>query len=123
MEKPTDVLETGEYIEPAQFESHQEGLLFYSYLEMLNYIEYLESQPKEQHAKWVSVSERLPNELDNCLFVVDLPHDHRHGKVYGGVYTGDSLSKNLNRRYEFSTPGISFTASEWMLSPTPPLAM
>ena len=75
---------------------------------------------EQMQPEWISVLEALPEELDCCLFVVDLPHDHRHGNVYGGVYTGDPSSKNAGSRYEFSIPGIGFTASEWMLSPNPP---
>lgn len=70
--------------------------------------------------QWISVKDKLPSAFDNCMFVVDLPHDHRHRKVYGGVYTGDPKSKHPDRRNEFSTPGISFPASDWQLSPTPP---
>ena len=44
MKKPENVLETKDYIEPNNFESDQEAILFYSYVEQENYIKYLEQQ-------------------------------------------------------------------------------
>lgn len=43
MEKPIDVIESGEYIEPNQFATDGEATLFYSYLELSKYIEVLEA--------------------------------------------------------------------------------
>ena len=42
MEKPQDVIENGKYVEPNAFEIDREAILFYSYLEQIEYIEYLE---------------------------------------------------------------------------------
>ena len=42
MEKPQDVTENGEYVEPNAFEIDREATLFYSYIEQIKYIEYLE---------------------------------------------------------------------------------
>lgn len=44
MEKPENVTENGEYIEPHSFEKDSEAVLFYSYLEQIEYIKYLESK-------------------------------------------------------------------------------
>lgn len=44
MEKPKNVIETGEYIEPYTFENDREAILFFSYLELLDYIKFLESK-------------------------------------------------------------------------------
>ena len=42
--KPKNVIETGEYIEPNTFENESEAILFFSYLELLDYIKFLESK-------------------------------------------------------------------------------
>lgn len=42
--KPKNVIETGEYIEPNTFENESESILFFSYLELLDYIKFLESK-------------------------------------------------------------------------------
>lgn len=44
MEKPKNVIETGEYVEPNTFENDSEAILFFSYLELLDYIKFLESE-------------------------------------------------------------------------------
>lgn len=69
--------------------------------------------------KWIPVTERLPDPLQACNFIIDKPDSRRHGKVYGGTYTGDPGSEHEDRRNEFSTPGISWNASHWMPSPMP----
>jgi hypothetical protein len=64
---------------------------------------------------WIPVTECLPDKLQSCNFIVHSQRDYYHGKVYGGVYTGDpedDFSKN-----EFSCPGIAFEASHWMPAP------
>lgn len=43
-EKPKNVIETGEYIEPNTFENESEAILFFSYLDLLDYIQFLESK-------------------------------------------------------------------------------
>lgn len=45
MEKPNNIIESGEYIEPHSFEKDSEAILFYSYLELVEYINYLEGKP------------------------------------------------------------------------------
>lgn len=42
MEKPIDIIESGEYVEPSTFENDAEAILFYAYLELLDYVEFLE---------------------------------------------------------------------------------
>lgn len=43
MERPENVTENGKYTEPNSFEKDREAILFYSYLELIKYIEYLEA--------------------------------------------------------------------------------
>lgn len=64
----------------------------------------------EQSPKWIPVAERWPKPGQRVMFAVDLPGNPKHGKVYGGVFTG----------HDFSTPGWGCTASHWMPSPEPP---
>lgn len=40
--KPINVIESGEYVEPFTFESDRESVLFFAYLKLLEYVEYLE---------------------------------------------------------------------------------
>ena len=44
MEKPINIIESGEYVEPNTFENEREAILFFSYLELLDYIKFLESK-------------------------------------------------------------------------------
>jgi len=44
MKKPIDVIESGEYVEPNTFERDSEAILFYAYLELLKYVEFLEKK-------------------------------------------------------------------------------
>jgi len=44
MEKPKNVIESGEYIPPNCFEKDSEAILFYAYLDLIDYINYLESK-------------------------------------------------------------------------------
>lgn len=46
MEKPINVIESGDYVEPHTFETDREAVLFYSYLEMVEYIQFLEGKLK-----------------------------------------------------------------------------
>lgn len=53
--------------------------------------------------KWVPVTERLPENQQRVLFIVNSRDDWYNGKVFGGTYTG----------YDFAVPGIGFMASHW----------
>lgn len=44
MEKPINVIESGEYVEPNTFESDTEAILFYAYIELLDYVNFLENE-------------------------------------------------------------------------------
>lgn len=78
----------------------------------------IEEYAEQFKPKWISVNDSLPIHGERCLFVVDSPQSHRHRSVYAGSYTGDPEGTGF--RNEFSTPGIGFNASHWMLSPEPP---
>jgi hypothetical protein len=69
---------------------------------------------------WISVEERLPDELQRVSFVVKSRDEAYNGKVLGGKYTGDPKSEYPSRKNEFSTPGIGWEASHWMPAPAPP---
>ncbi|WP_374223515.1 DUF551 domain-containing protein [Chitinophaga sp. HK235] len=71
-----------------------------------------------QMMRWIPVYEALPESLSYCLFVIDDVDGPLHGKVMGGIYTGDPDSRHL--RKIFSTPGAWWNASHWMPSPEPP---
>lgn len=43
MEKPIDVIESGEHVEPNIFENEAEAILFHAYLKLLDYVEFLET--------------------------------------------------------------------------------
>jgi hypothetical protein len=47
MEKPINVIDSGEYLEPHCFEKDREAILFHSYLDLWEYVEYLESENKK----------------------------------------------------------------------------
>lgn len=42
--KPINVIENGKYVEPFTFESDSESVLFFAYLKLLEYVEYLEKK-------------------------------------------------------------------------------
>lgn len=44
MEKPIDVIESGIYVEPNQFENENEAILFYAYVDLTIYVEFLEKK-------------------------------------------------------------------------------
>jgi len=44
MEKPINVIESGEYIEPNTFENDAEAILFHAYLQLLDYVKFLENE-------------------------------------------------------------------------------
>ena len=44
MKRPTDIIESGEYQEPHSFENDREAVLFYSYIEQIDYIKHLEEE-------------------------------------------------------------------------------
>ena len=67
MKKPENVLETKDYIEPNNFESDQEAILFYSYVEQENYIKYLEQQLLIDVV--VGQSEQLPS-CNKCGYYI-----------------------------------------------------
>jgi hypothetical protein len=46
IEKPSNIIETNEYVERNSFESDAEAMLYYSYIEAHNYIKYLEEKVK-----------------------------------------------------------------------------
>lgn len=73
-----------------------------------------------QQQRWIPVSEKLPEQYLQVIFVVDLPGNYKHGKVYGGTYTGDPKSEYASMANGFSTPGWGAPASHWMLAPEPP---
>lgn len=58
----------------------------------------------------IPVTEKLPERQQACLFVVDVKNSHDNGRILGGIYTGnpDDFTK-----YEFATPGVTYTASHW----------
>lgn len=75
----------------------------------MNYL--LELKRKEaKMGDWVSVKDSMPELYQRVLFVVKSENEWYNGKVYGGVYTHP----------DFSTPGMGFSASHWMPSPSPP---
>jgi hypothetical protein len=61
--------------------------------------------------KWISINDQLPTKRQRCLFLINLPGDWQHRKIYGGVYTGDPDSKY--DRDSFSIPGHGYPASHW----------
>ena len=61
--------------------------------------------------KWIPVTERLPESMQQCLFVVSLEADHDNGRILGGWYTGR----------DFVTPGVGWKASHWCAIPDSPL--
>lgn len=63
-----------------------------------------------RNLKWIPVTESLPNRGDKCLFIVDVKNSHDNGRILGGVYTGNPDDFT---RYEFATPGVTYTASHW----------
>lgn len=73
-----------------------------------------------QQQRWIPVEEELPEQFQRVMFVVDLPGNYKHGKVYGGTYTGDPKSESASLANGFSTPGWGAPASHWMPSPEPP---
>lgn len=44
MEKPINVINSGEYIEPYTFENDSEAILFNAYINLLEYVEFLEKE-------------------------------------------------------------------------------
>ena len=44
MEKPQNIIETKEYVEPHTFENDSEAVLFYAYIELQKYVDSLEHQ-------------------------------------------------------------------------------
>jgi hypothetical protein len=56
-----------------------------------------------QQLQWIPVTERLPERMQNVLFVVDCRFDHDNGRILGGWYTGE----------DFVTPGVTWKASRW----------
>lgn len=56
---------------------------------------------------WIPVTERLPERMQECLFIVDSRFDHDNGRVLGGWYTGE----------DFVTPGVTWKASRWCAIP------
>lgn len=65
----------------------------------------------EAQQRWIPVTERLPEEGQRVLFVIDLPGSYLHGIVYSGSYT---------RNGAFSTLCYRCNASYWQPSPEPP---
>lgn len=57
--------------------------------------------------KWIPVTERLPERMQYCLFVVDCKFGHDNGRILGGWYTGE----------DFVTPGVTWKASRWCAIP------
>lgn len=60
--------------------------------------------------KWIPVTESLPERHQRVMFVVKSDNEWYNGKVYGGVYTDP----------DFTTPGMGFEATHWMLLPDAP---
>lgn len=76
------------------------------------------AQPSVQVPQWISVSDEMPEDRQDVLFVVDCKgpkYDHLHGRVLGGKYIG-------GQHGYFSIPGMGVAASYWMPSPPPPAA-
>lgn len=51
MKRPENIIDNGEYNEPNCFESDQEAVLFYAYLEQEKYIDNLEKRLKKTGAE------------------------------------------------------------------------
>lgn len=47
MERPQNIIETKEYVEPHCFESDAEAVLFYAYVELQAYVDSLETELKK----------------------------------------------------------------------------
>lgn len=87
MEKPIDIIESGEYVEPNYFESEGESKLFHSLLEWMDYSSQLQKENEElrEAVKQVlSISDLWLINPENC------PPEHRgemevlenmHGKL------------------------------------------
>lgn len=63
--------------------------------------------------QWISVDERLPDEGQPVLFIVNSGDDLYDGRMLGGVF------RTIAGMPGFSTPGVTYGASHWM--PSPPL--
>lgn len=62
--------------------------------------------------KWISVKDRLPNDMDRVAFVAISQHDYLNGKTFGGVY---NKPNDL-----FCMPGLGLIATHWMPLPDAP---
>lgn len=74
------------------------------------------AQPSVQVPQWISVSEKMPEDRQEVLFVVDCKnpqYEHLHGRVLGGKYI-------TGQPGYFSVPGLGVNASFWMPSPAAP---
>lgn len=56
MERPQNIIETKEYVEPQCFENDAEAVLFYAYVELQAYVDSLENELKKLTIPLVSVS-------------------------------------------------------------------
>lgn len=64
--------------------------------------------------EWIKVSDQEPELYEEVIFIVESRDKSYNGRRMGGRYQG-------KRRdwYEFSTPGMGFSATLWQ--PMPPL--
>lgn len=51
MKRPVDILETGDYVEPHVFSSKGEETLFHAYIDLTEYIDFLEEKVKSLEPK------------------------------------------------------------------------
>lgn len=65
----------------------------------------------EEDRKWISTIDQLPDNGQNIIFIVDMPNDNRHNRIYAGWFNGK----------DFSCMGYGCKASYWMPSPEMPI--
>ncbi len=93
---------------------HKEHTHWYSCERFGEAVEYVRKDLYDEAVtRWISVNDRMPNDKQDVMFIVDCPReDYLHGRKLGGRYVVGQ---------GFGVPGLTTNASYWAPMPDAPI--